>query len=87
MWSYMIVGYALNRKDEEDFDFNFLTVLLICAKIMAYDQGKQFHIPTIKYGFDSYDFCGYLSSWNSAKCGLFLVLFIPFWNHVKTPMN
>ena len=81
LWSYMIVGYALNGKDEEALkmrwkalmmgmrpnDFNFSTVLLICAKITAYDQGKQVHILTIKYGFDSYDFCGYLSSWHVWK--------------------
>ena len=48
--SYMIVGNALNGKDEEALkmrwqalmmgmrpnDFTFLTVLLICAKITAY---------------------------------------------------
>ena len=77
----MIVGYALNGKDEEALkmrwqalmmgmrpnDFNFSMMLLICAKIMAYDQGKQVHILTIKYGFDSNDFCGYLSSWHVCK--------------------
>ena len=55
MWSYMIARYALNGKDEEASDFTFSTVLLICAKIMAYDQGKQVHILTIKYGFDAYN--------------------------------
>ena len=51
LWSYMIAGYALNGKDEEDLkmhwqalmmgmrpnDFNFSAVLLICANIMTYD--------------------------------------------------
>ena len=72
LWSYMIAGYALNGKYEEALkmrwqalmmgmrsnDFTFSTVLLICAKITAYDQGKKVHILTIKYGFDSYDFVG-----------------------------
>ena len=49
MWSYMIAGYALNGKAEEASDFTFSTALLIFANIMAYDQGKQFHILTIKY--------------------------------------
>ena len=40
MWSYMIARYALNGKDEEAFDFTFQMVLLICANIMGYDQGK-----------------------------------------------
>ena len=79
--SYMIVGYALNGKDEEALkmrwqvlmmgmrlnDFTFLTVLLICAKNTAYDQGKKVHILNIKYGFDSNDFCWYLSSWHVCK--------------------
>ena len=69
MWSYMIAGYALNGKDEEAFDFTFLTVLLICLNIVAYDQGKQVHILTIKYGFDSYDFVGIYLVGMSAKCG------------------
>ena len=77
----MIVGYSLNGKDEEDLkmhwkalmmgmrpnDFTFSTVLMICANIMAYDHGKQVYILTIKYGFDSYDFCGHLSSWHVCK--------------------
>ena len=55
---------------------------------MTYDQGKQVHILGIKYGFDSYDFCGYLSSWMIMQnVGLFLVLFIPFGHHVKIPMK
>ena len=79
--SYIIPGYALNGKDEEALkmrwkalmmgmrpnDFTLLTMLLICAKIIAYDQGKKVHILTIKYGFDSNDFCGYLSSWHVCK--------------------
>ena len=68
MWSYMIVGHALNGKDEEASDFTFSTVLLICANITAYDQGKQVHILTIKYGFDSYDFVGIYLVGMSAKC-------------------
>ena len=78
LWSNMIVGYALNGKDEEALkmhwqalmmgmrpnDFSFSMVILICANITAYDQGKQVHILTIKYGFDSYS-----------------------WHHVKIPMN
>ena len=68
----MIAGYALNGKDEEAIkmrwkalmmgmrpnDFNFLTVILICENITTYNQGKQVHILTIKYGFDSYNFVG-----------------------------
>ena len=69
MWSYMIAGYALNGKDEEAFDFTFSTVLLICANITAYDEGKQVHILTIKYGFDSYDFVGIYLVGMSANCG------------------
>ena len=59
----MIAGYALNGKDEEALKmcwqalmmgmrpnaFTFSMVLLICANIMAYDQGKQVHILTIIY--------------------------------------
>ena len=54
LWSYMIAGYALNGNDEEALKmrwqelvmgmrqnaFTFLMVLLICANITAYDQGK-----------------------------------------------
>ena len=72
LWIYMSAGYALNGKYEEapnmrwqvlmmgmrPNDFTFLTVLLICANIVANDQSKQVHILTIKYGFDSYDFVG-----------------------------
>ena len=47
LWRYMIAGYALNGKDEEASDFTFSTVLLICANITTYDQGKQVHILTI----------------------------------------
>ena len=60
-------------------DFTFLTVLLICEKITDYDQGKNVDILTIKYGFDSYDFCGYLSSWNFAKCGFVSSFVHSFW--------
>ena len=78
----MIAGYALNGKDEEALkmgwkalmmgmrlnDFTFSTMLLICANIMAYDQGKQFHIFTIKYGFDSYNIVGIYLVGMFAKC-------------------
>ena len=51
LWSYMIVGYALNGKYEEALkmhwqvfmmgtrpnDFTFLAVLLICENITDYD--------------------------------------------------
>ena len=87
MWSYMIAGYALNGKYEQASDFTFSTVLLICTNIMPYDQGKKVHILTIKNGFDSYDFVGIYLVGMSAKCGLFLVVFIPFGHHVKIPMN
>ena len=54
LWSDMIVGYALNGNDEEALkmcwqalmmgmrlnDFNFSTMHMICANIMAYDQGN-----------------------------------------------
>ena len=61
MRSYVIENYAMNGKDEEPSDFTFSVVLMIFANIMAYDQGKQVHILTIKYGFDSYDFVGIMS--------------------------
>ena len=35
-----------------------LSRLLICANYTNYDQGKQVHILTIKYGFYSYNFLG-----------------------------
>ena len=81
--TYMIAGYALNGKDEEALkmrwkalmmgmrpnEFTFSTVLLICANITTYDQGKKFHILTIKYGFDSYNFVGISLVGMSTKCG------------------
>ena len=79
MWSYMIAGYALNGKDEEASDFNFSTMLLIFANITAYDQGKQVHILTIKYGFDSYDFLGIYLVGMSGKCGFVSSFFHSFW--------
>ena len=99
--SYMIARYALNGKDEEALkmrwkalmmgmcpnDFTFSTVLLICLNIAAYDQGKQVHILTIKYGFDSYDFVGIYLIGMSTNVGLFLIFSIPFGHHVKIPMN
>ena len=93
MWSYMIVGYALNGKDEEALkmrwqalmmgmrpnDFTFSTVLMICANITAYDQGKKVHILTIKYGFDSYDFVGIYLVGMSTKCGFVSSFVHSFW--------
>ena len=93
MWSYMIVGYALNGKDEEALkmrwqalmmgmrpnDFTFSTMLLICANIMAYDQGKQVHIVTIKYEFDSYDFLGIYLVGMSTKCEFVSSFVHSFW--------
>ena len=79
MWSYMIAGYALNGKDEEPSDFTFSTMLLICANITAYDQGKQVHILAIKYGFDSYDFVGIYLVGMSAKCGFVSSFDHSFW--------
>ena len=81
--NYMIVVYAMNGKYEEALnmcwqalmmgmrpnDFTFSTVLLICANITPYDQGKQLHILTIKYGFDSYNFVGIYLVGMYAKCG------------------
>ena len=78
-WSYMIAGYALNEKDEEDSNFTFSTVLLICANITTYDQGKQVHILTKKYGFDSYDFVGIYLVGISAKCGFVSSFVHSFW--------
>ena len=83
LWSDMIARYALNGNDEEDLKmrwkalmmgmrpnvFTFSIVLLICANIIAYDQGKQVHILTIKYEFDSYDFVGIYLVSMSGKCG------------------
>ena len=91
--SYMIAGYSMNGKYEEALkmrwqalmmgmgmnDFTFLMVLLICANIMAYDQGKQVHILTIKYGFDSYNFVGIYLVGMSAKCGVFSSFIHSFW--------
>ena len=71
-WQAMMMGMRPN-------DFNFSSVLLICANIMAYYQGKNVHILSIKYGFDSYDFCGYLSSWHFAKCGFVSSFVHSFW--------
>ena len=79
MWSYMIVGYALNGKDEEASDFTFSMVLLIYANIMAYDQGKQVHILTIKYRFYSYNFVGIYLVGMSAKCGFVSSCVYYFW--------
>ena len=79
MRSYMIVGYALNGKDEEASNFTFSMVLLICANIMSYDQGKQVHILTIKYGFDSYDFEGIYLVGMSTKCGFVYSFVHSFW--------
>ena len=79
MWSYMIAGYDLNRKDEEASDFTFSTVLLICSNITAYDQGKQVHILTIKYGFYSYHFLGVSLVGMSAKGGFVSSFVHSFW--------
>ena len=79
MWSYMIAGYALNGKDEDVFYFTFLMVLLICANIMDYYQGKQVHILTIKYGFDSYDFVGIYLVGMFAKYGFVSSFVHSFW--------
>ena len=89
----MIAGYALNGNDEEALkmhwqalmmgmrsnDFTFFMVLPICAKITAYDQGKQVHILTIKYGFYSYDFVGSYLVGMSAKCGFVSSFVHLFW--------
>ena len=91
--SYMIAGNALNGKDEEALkmrwqalmmgmrpnDFTFLTVLLICANIMTYDQDKQVHILTIKYGFNSYNFLGIYLVGMSVKCGFVSSFVHSFW--------
>ena len=79
MWSYMIAGYALNGKDEEASNFTFSTVLLICANITTYDQVKQVHILTIKYGFDSNDFVGIYLVGMSTKCGFVSRFVHSFW--------
>ena len=93
LWSNMVVGYALNGKDEEALkmcwqalmmgmrpnDFTFLTVLLICANIMTYDQHKKFHILTIKYGFDSYNFVVIYLVGMSSKCGFVSSFVHSFW--------
>ena len=93
LWRYMIVVYALNGKDEEALkmrwkalmmgmrpnDFTFSTVLLICANIMDYDQGKQVHTLTIKYVFDSYNFVAIYLVVMSAKCGFISSFVHSFW--------
>ena len=89
----MIVGYALNGNDEEALKmcwqalmmgmrwnaFTFSTVFLICANITTYDEGKQVHILTIKYVFDSYDFVGIYLVGMSAKCGFVSSFVNSFW--------
>ena len=83
----MIARYDLNGKDEEACNFTFSTVLLICANITAYDQGKQVHILTIKYGFDSYDFVGIYLVGMSTKCGFVSSFVHSVWAHVEISMN
>ena len=83
MWSYMIAGCALNGKYEEASDFTFSAVLLICENITTYDQGKQVHILTIKYGFDLYDFVGIYLVGMSAKCGFVSSFVQSFWESSK----
>ena len=89
----MIARYALNGKYEEALkmrwqelmmgmrpnDFTFSTMLLNCEKITAYDQGKQVHILTIKYGFGSYDFVGIYLVGMSTKCGFVSSFVHSFW--------
>ena len=91
--SYIIAGYTRNGKYEEVLkmcwqalmmgmrpnDFTFSTVLLICANITDYDKGKQVHILTIKYGFDSYNFVGIYLVGMSAKCGFVSSFVHSFW--------
>ena len=91
--SYIISVYALNGKYEEALkmrwqalmmgmrpnDFTFLTMLLIYENITAYDQGKQVHILTIKYGFDSHNFLGNSLVGMSAKCGFVSSFVHSFW--------
>ena len=93
LWSNMIARYALNGNDEEALkmhwqalmmgmrpnSFTFSTVLLICANITAYDQGKKVHILNIKYGFDSYDFVGIYLVGMSTKCGFVSSFVHSFW--------
>ena len=71
-WKVLMMGMRPN-------DFTFSTVLLICANITAYDQGKQVHILTIEYGFYSYDFVGIYLVGMSTKCGVFSSFFHSFW--------
>ena len=93
LWSNMIARYALNVNDEEALNmcwqalmmgmrlkaFTFSMVLLICANITAYNQGKQVHIFTIKYEFDSYNFVGIYLVGMSAKCGFVSSFVHSFW--------
>ena len=101
LWSYMIAGYDLNGKYEEALkmhwkalmmgmrpnDFTFSIVFLICANIIAYDQGKQVHILTIKYGFDSYDFVGIYLVGMSVKYGFASSFVHSFWESCQNSMN
>ena len=85
----MIAGYALNGKDEDASNFTFSMVLLICANIKAYDQGKQVHILTIKYGCDSYNFLGIYLVGMFANCWFASSFVHSFWescqnSHEKT---
>ena len=59
------------------YDFTFSTLLLICANITNYDQGKQVYILIIKYGFDSYDYVGIYLVGMYVKCG-FVSSFVHF---------
>ena len=87
----------MNGKDEEALkmhfkalmmgmrpnDFTFSTMIMICANITDYDQVKQVHILTIKYGFDSYDFVGIYKVGMSTKCGFVSSFVHSFWASCK----
>ena len=46
---------------------------------MGYDQGKQVHILTIKYKFDSHNFVGISLVGMSLKCGFVSSFVHSFW--------
>ena len=54
-------------------------MLLICANIAVYDQGKKVHILTIKYGFDLHNFVGASLVGMSTKCGFVSSFVRSFW--------
>ncbi|KAJ4964253.1 hypothetical protein NE237_024192 [Protea cynaroides] len=83
LWTSMIGGYVQNGENEEALNLygrmqmegilpNELTmasVLKACSSLAAFDQGKQVHACTVKYGFSLEVPIGSALSTMYAKCG------------------